>query len=142
MCASTIRAMRDEVKVLRLVRERDRRGAEAPPPPPRRSRSRPIFDARGEIDAMTTVEAIESYMVGADRGDPPSGRIRRQAQALDRDRRQPARLARPRPMHRVQAWLQGRDYVMPEDVQAIAHDCLRHARSSYEASADGVSRTK
>jgi MoxR-like ATPase len=27
---------------------------------------------------------------------------------------------------RAHAWLQGRDYVGPDDVQAIAHDVLRH----------------
>ena len=40
---------------------------------------------------------------------------------------------------RVHAWLKGRDYVTPEDVQAVVHDCLRHRLSlSYEAGADGV----
>ena len=38
------------------------------------------------------------------------------------------------------AWLDGRDHVLPDDVRAIAHDCLRHRLMlSYEASADGVS---
>ncbi len=27
---------------------------------------------------------------------------------------------------RARAWLDGRDYVTPDDVQAMAHDCLRH----------------
>lgn len=27
---------------------------------------------------------------------------------------------------RARAWLHGRDYVSPDDVQAMAHDCLRH----------------
>ena len=41
---------------------------------------------------------------------------------------------------RAHAWLQGRDYVSPEDVQAIAHDVLRHRiLVSYEAEAEGVS---
>ena len=39
---------------------------------------------------------------------------------------------------RAYAWLNGRDYVTPEDVQAVAHDCLRHRVSlTYEASANG-----
>ena len=42
---------------------------------------------------------------------------------------------------RVHAWLRGRDHVLPEDVQAIAHDCLRHRVTlSYEATADGVGK--
>jgi len=39
---------------------------------------------------------------------------------------------------RAFAWLQGRDHVVPEDVQQVAHDCLRHRVSlTYQATADG-----
>ena len=39
---------------------------------------------------------------------------------------------------RARAWLSGRDYVTPEDVQAIAPDVLRHRLlPSYEAIAEG-----
>lgn len=41
---------------------------------------------------------------------------------------------------RAHAWLDGRDYVTPGDVQAIFHDVLRHRLLlSFEAEADGVS---
>ena len=41
---------------------------------------------------------------------------------------------------RAHAWLAGRDHVTPDDVQAIAHDVLRHRLIlSYEASAAGIS---
>jgi MoxR-like ATPase len=41
---------------------------------------------------------------------------------------------------RAHAWLEGRDYVSPGDVQAIVHDVLRHRLLlSFEAEADGVS---
>jgi MoxR-like ATPase len=40
---------------------------------------------------------------------------------------------------RAHAWLQNRDYVSPEDIQAVAPDVLRHRiLLSYEAEADGV----
>jgi MoxR-like ATPase len=40
---------------------------------------------------------------------------------------------------RARAWLAGRDYVAPEDVQAMAHDVLRHRiLLNYEAEADGI----
>jgi len=40
---------------------------------------------------------------------------------------------------RARAWLQGRDYVGPEDIQAVAPDVLRHRLVlSFEAEADGV----
>lgn len=40
---------------------------------------------------------------------------------------------------RAHAWLNQRDFVSPDDVQAVAHDCLRHRLIlSYEAEADGL----
>jgi len=40
---------------------------------------------------------------------------------------------------RASAWLSGRDYVSPEDVQSVVHDVLRHRiLLSYEAEADDV----
>jgi len=41
---------------------------------------------------------------------------------------------------RAHAWLQGRDYVGPDDIHAIAHDVLRHRiLLNFEAQAEGVS---
>ena len=40
---------------------------------------------------------------------------------------------------RVHAWLNERDFVDPEDVRAVVHDCLRHRLMlSYEAQGEGV----
>jgi MoxR-like ATPase len=126
----------DEVKVLQLVRAETAGTAAADPP---KIAQQAIFDARKEIDAVKSVEAVETYIVGliaasrrpAEFGDKLKGWIAigaspRGSLALDK-------------ASRVHAWLDGRDYVTPEDVQAIAHDCLRHRLSlTYEASADGV----
>ena len=44
------------------------------------------------------------------------------------------------PKVRARAWLLGRDYVSPEDVQDVAPDVLRHrVLLSYEAEAEGRS---
>jgi MoxR-like ATPase len=126
----------DEVKVLQLVRAETAGTAAADPG---KIPQQVIFDARKEIDAVKTVEAVETYIVGliaasrrpAEFGDKLKGWIAigaspRGSLALDK-------------ASRVRAWLEGRDYVTPEDVQAVAHDCLRHRLSlTYEASADGV----
>ena len=41
---------------------------------------------------------------------------------------------------RAHAWLDGRDYVSPDDIHSVIHDVLRHrVLLSYEAEADGVS---
>ena len=40
---------------------------------------------------------------------------------------------------RAHAWLAGRDFVGPEDIQAVAPDVLRHRLVlSFEAEADGI----
>jgi MoxR-like ATPase len=129
----------DEVKVMRLVRAENAKapgdGARPQPKLPQKV----IFDARSEIDRITTKDAVEAYMVSliaatrrpAEFGDKLDswiavGASPRGSLALDR-------------CSRAYAWLKGRDYVTPEDVQAIAHDCLRHRVSlSYEAGADGM----
>ncbi len=44
---------------------------------------------------------------------------------------------------RSHAWLNQRDFVSPDDIQAVAHDCLRHRLIlSYEAEADGITTDK
>ena len=42
---------------------------------------------------------------------------------------------------RAHAWLEGRDFVAPDDIQAVLHNVLRHRIIlSYEAQADGISK--
>ena len=44
---------------------------------------------------------------------------------------------------RAQAWLQGREFVVPEDIQSIAFDVLRHRLIlNYEAEADGITTNR
>jgi MoxR-like ATPase len=131
----------DEVKVLRLVRGEQEQGTKAAPPP--KIPQHAIFEARGEIDTVTSVEAIESYMVAlvaATRRPADFGAKLKDWIAIGASPRGSLALDR---CSRVHAWLHGRDHVLPTDVQAIAHDCLRHRVSlSYTASAEGVSKDK
>jgi MoxR-like ATPase len=98
-----------------------------------------IFAARQEILELHLSDAVEQYMVQlviASRsperyGDNVAGWIEyggspRATIALDR-------------CARVHAWLKGRDFVSPDDVQAVAADILRHRLIlSFEAEANGV----
>ena len=61
MCASTIRATRDEVKVLQLVRGEQAQGAKAGAAA--RSPQQSIFDARGRDRRVKSVDAVETYIV-------------------------------------------------------------------------------
>ncbi|WP_327527632.1 MoxR family ATPase [Bosea sp. (in: a-proteobacteria)] len=129
----------DEVKVMRLVRAENAKAPGDSAQPASKLPQKVILEARSEIDRVTTKDAVEAYMVGliaatrrpGEFGDKLGswiavGASPRGSLALDR-------------CSRAYAWLKGRDYVTPEDVQAIAHDCLRHRVSlSYEAGADGM----
>jgi len=127
----------DELKILRLVRGEEAGAAPEEPPPISQD---VIFAARKEVGAVTTSDSIDRYfvdLVAATRnparydkdlarwihvGASPRGTL-----ALDR-------------ASRARAWLEGRDHVTAEDVQAVAPDCLRHRIiPSYDASAEGKS---
>lgn len=132
----------DEVEVVRLVRAEEiaaqskAKGGEKPAPIPQQA----IFDARSEIGAIHVSDAIDRYfadLVQATRtpeayGDDLSrwievGASPRASIALDK-------------CSRTHAWLNGRDYVDPEDVRAIAPDVLRHRLGlTYEAHGEGIS---
>ena len=98
-----------------------------------------IFDARKEISQVSISESMEKYIVdiiSATRnpekygdelnswiefGASPRGTI-----AIDR-------------CARVHAWMDGRDFVNPDDIRAVVFDCLRHRLIlSYEAEANNI----
>jgi MoxR-like ATPase len=98
-----------------------------------------LFAARKEALAVHMAEPVEEYLVQLilatrdvklyggdlakwlDYGASPRATI-----ALDR-------------CSRALAWLQGRDFVTPDDIRAMAHDVLRHRLIlSFEAEASGV----
>ncbi len=97
-----------------------------------------LFDARREVLELHMADSLEDYLVRlvlATRdarayGDDLAGALQygaspRASIALDR-------------CARAHAWLAGRDYVDPSDIQAIAPDVLRHRiLLRYEAEADG-----
>jgi MoxR-like ATPase len=128
-----------ENAVIRLVRAEtvaaDKPTGERPEP----IAQRVVFDARAEIDAISTGETIEDYIVAliaATRrpdeldanlacwiqvGVSPRGSL-----ALDK-------------VSRAHAWLGGRGEVTIDDVRAVINDCLRHRiMPSFEAQADGI----
>ena len=106
-----------------------------PPPVPQQA----ILDARGEIDGIFVSDLAQKYIVDivyatrfpARYGDPLAkwiqiGASPRGSLALDR-------------CARVRAWLDGHDFVTPDHVRAVVHDCLRHRLIlSYEALSQGV----
>jgi MoxR-like ATPase len=125
-----------ESEILRLTRA-EASAAAAPAPQPLSQEA--IFGARREVLALHMADAVEQYIVQlviATRDPGPYseqlagwieyGGSPRATIALDR-------------CARAHAWLAGRDYVGPDDVQAVAADALRHRLLlSFEAEANGV----
>ena len=97
-----------------------------------------IFAARKEIIQMHMAEAVEEYLIQlilATR--TPEKYSQEVAEWIEFGASPRATIALDR-CARAHAWLQQRDFVSPDDVQAVIHDCLRHRLIlNYEAEADG-----
>jgi MoxR-like ATPase len=122
--------------ILQLTR---RESLQEKPPAIEQLTQETLFAARKEALAVHMAEPVEEYLVQLilatrdaklyggdlanwlDYGASPRATI-----ALDR-------------CSRAMAWLQGRDFVTPDDIRAVAHDVLRHRLIlSFEAEASGV----
>ncbi|PLV18024.1 AAA family ATPase [Pseudomonas guariconensis] len=127
----------DEAQVLRMVRSED--SHRVPQSEVVAMPQETIFAARREVGGVHVSEAIDRYvmdLINATRhpadydsdlarwikvGASPRGGI-----SLDR-------------VSRAHAWLQGNDYVTPDDVRTVLHPVLRHRLLlSYDAVADGI----
>ena len=98
-----------------------------------------LLEARKQALAVHMAEPVEEYLVQlilATRNTQAyDGAL---AQWLDYGASPRATIALDR-CSRALAWLEGRDFVTPDDVRAVAHDVLRHRLIlSFEAEASGV----
>jgi len=98
-----------------------------------------ILDARKEVMQIHMADAVDEYLVQiilATRN--PSNVSEKLAGWVEFGASPRATIALDR-CARAHAWLNQRDFVSPDDVVAVAHDCLRHRLIlSYEAEADGI----
>ncbi len=126
----------DEEKVMLLVRAETAGTAEAAV---EKVPQETFLAARRQIDAVHTAAPVVAYMVGliaATRRPSEFGDKLKDWIAIGASPRGTLALDR---CSRAYAWLKGRDYVVPEDVQSVAHDCLRHRVAlTYSARADGL----
>jgi MoxR-like ATPase len=98
-----------------------------------------LFEMRRQVLDIHIAEAVEQYiaqLVVASRDPAPySDRL---AMLIQYGASPRATLAFDR-CSRALAWIDGRDYVSPEDVQQLAHEVLRHRiLLTYHAEADGI----
>ncbi len=95
--------------------------------------------ARREILGIHMAESVEDYIVHLINATRRPGQYSEELEELIEYGASPrATIALDR-CARAHAWLNGRDYVSPDDVQAVAHDVLRHRLIlSFEAEATGT----
>lgn len=128
-----------EKQILQLVRAETNTPANAFTPIPQAT----ILAARAACQSIHMAEGVEEYLVQLVLAT-------RQVAKYDRDLERYCRFgASPRATigldkcARAHAWLQGRDFVTPEDIQLMAYDVLRHrVLLTFEAEAEGVTAEK
>jgi MoxR-like ATPase len=130
---------RHEREILRLVRGEARQRSETPADEFTPLSQTVLFAARNEVLDLFLAESLEEYLlqlVLATRNPGAYGtEFERWLQYGASPR---ASIALDR-CARARAWLHGRDFVTPEDIQSVAPDVLRHRLIlSYEAEAEGV----
>ncbi len=128
-----------ELAILRLAREQASRRAHASPAPAAVLTQSDVFAARDAAMALHMAPALEAYLAQLVLATRDAGRYGPELKRWIAWGASPrATIALDR-CARAQAWLAGRDYVLPEDVHAIVHEVLRHrVLLSYEAEAEGV----
>ncbi len=132
-------SVEDERRILVLNRDEAKQGERDAFRPPELLSLESIMGARQDILNLHLARELEEYIVNVVVATRDPGSI---DSALDG---QVLYGASPRASMgidraaRAHAWLAGRDYVGPEDIQAVAPDVLRHRLVlSFEAEADGV----
>ena len=125
-----------EMEILRLTRAEAGNNTARPGQP---LRQETIFAARQEVLAMHMSSPVEQYIVQLVIASRKPGAYSKQlAGWIEYGGSPRATIALDR-CARAHAWLRGRDYVSPDDVQALAADVLRHRLIlSFEAQANGV----
>jgi MoxR-like ATPase len=109
------------------------------PPPPQRLAQETVFAARREVLGITLSDVVAEYVAAlVDATRHPETYSARLKEWLRWGASPRAAIAIERGA-RALAWLDGRDFVSPEDVQAIAPDALRHrVLLEYGAQARGI----
>ena len=127
-----------ETEILRLTRAEASSSQQAQGPDPLAQET--VFGARDEALALHMSTAVEQYIVqlvmASRRPEAYSDQL---ASWIEYGGSPRATIALDR-CSRAHAWLAGRDFVGPDDVQAVAADVLRHRLLlSFEAEANGIS---
>lgn len=99
-----------------------------------------ILAAQHEVLAVHTSEAVEKYLIELVMATRKPEKYNSALAGMVRYGASPRATIALDKCSKINAWLEGRDFVMPEDVHAVAYDVLRHRIIlSFEAQAEELS---
>lgn len=125
-----------ERRILQLVR--DEALARQHTAPPAISQET-LMAARREVLDLHMADSVEEYLVQLINATRRPGLYSGELEELLEYGASPRGTIALDRCARAHAWLQGKDFVSPDDVQAVIHDCLRHRLIlSFEAEASGI----
>lgn len=129
-------SLESERKILKLVRNE---AGKSSAKKPAEINQQTIFSARQQVLSLHMNEAVETYLVRiVDATRRPADYDKDLANWLEFGVSPRATIALDA-ASRASAWLAGKDFVSPADIQAVIHDCLRHRLIlSFEAEATGI----
>ncbi len=126
-------------RILDITRREALDGAVGGSPAGRRISQQEIMDARSEVLRLHLAPEVAEYIIELVEATRDPGPYSSELSDWIRWGASPRGAISIERGARVLAWLDGRDYVTPEDVQGIAPDALRHRIIlQYEAEAEGV----
>lgn len=134
----------DELAIMRLVRHEKSHTANqasraANQPEPLQLPQSSILSARKAVQKVHLAEPLERYIVDLVQATRNAGRYDEQLGRYIRMGASPRASLALDSCSRALAWLKGRAEVLPEDIQQLAPDVLRHrVLLSYEADAEGI----
>jgi len=128
-----------EKKILHLARQQARDTIRGAPDKQILVTQEQVFEAQRQVLDLHLAAPLEEYIVQlllATRDPAPYGKELARWISFGASPRGTIAVDR---CARAHAWLQGRDYVSPEDIHAVAYDALRHrVLLSFEAEAEGI----
>jgi MoxR-like ATPase len=129
----------DERKILILNRNEAKSGERDAFAPAELMSEATVMEARQQILNMHLSDELEQYIVNVVVATRNPGAVNKDLEGLVMYGASPRACMGIDRASRARAWLEGRDYVGPEDIQDVAGDVLRHRLVlSFEAEADGV----
>jgi MoxR-like ATPase len=129
----------DERRILVLNRNEAKSGERDAFAPPELMSEATVMEARQMILNMHLSDELEQYIVNVVVATRNPGAVNKDLEGLVMYGASPRACMGIDRASRARAWLEGRDYVGPEDIQDVAGDVLRHRLVlSFEAEADGV----